>query len=231
MADERPFSVTKVVASLGGAMLLASFFLPMVNKGFDVGHEMGIAEVRKQIESSRELQAVQPLIEPALQQIERFIATPSLRNLSGLAATSCEVLDAAASLGIDEADAMRELSTILGRIRLGLWSLPLVGLVQMVLPALSRMRGYTGYFGLVARFVFGLLFVLVAIIPLLGVPEAQQQYIGSAAWVLLFGGCLMMGASFFGVTRRNWWAVIGTDVLLFVLICVSIASLADAAKS
>lgn len=231
MADERPFSVTRVVASVGGAMLLASFFLPMVSEGFGVDQQMGVAELRRQIETSRELQAVQPLIEPALQQIERFVATPSLRNLSGLTATSCEVLDAAASLGVDQAAEMRELSTILGRIRLGLWSLPLVGAVQMLLPALSRFRGYAGYLGLVARFVFGLLFVLVAVVPLLGVPDHQQQYIGSAAWVMLLGGALMIGASFFGVTRRNWWAVIGTNVLLFVMLCVVIAGFADAVKS
>lgn len=227
MADERPLSVTRVVASVGGGMLLASFFLPMMSGGFDIGEEMGIARLRGQIEASRELQAVQPLIEPALQTIERFVATPSLRNLSGVASASCEVLDTAASLGVAEADEMRRASTLLGRVRLGLWLLPLVGLVQLVTPALSRMRGYAGYLGLVARFVFGLLFALVAAVPLLGVDAAQQQFIGPAAWVLVTGAGLMIAASLFGVTRRNWWAVLGTDLVILVVTCAVIVQLAD----
>lgn len=233
MADERPLSVTKIVASLGGALLLASFFLPMVSVGDagDMNRELfGVRDLRKQIEASREMQAVQPLIEPALQEIERFTATPSLKNLSGVAGASREVLDAAASLGAPQAAEMRKASEILGMARLGLWLLPLVGLVQLVSPALSRMRGHAGAPGLVARFVFGLIFALVALMPLLGVEESHQGKIGPAVYALLIGSCLMMGASVFGVTRRNWWAVLLADVAIVVLTGVMIVQLADYLK-
>jgi hypothetical protein len=115
---------------------------------------------------------------------------------------------------VPEAPQMMAMSQILGMVRMALWALPLVGLIQLVLPAISRFRGHAGFLGLVARFLFGTLFLWVAFIPLAGVPEAHQPYIGPAIWALLFGALLMMAASLFGVTRSNGWAVLLADAAI-----------------
>jgi len=218
MAEAKPLSVSKVVAALGGALLLASFFLPLVSASGreDVRREVfGVQGLRAQIEAQRELAAVQPLIEPAVEAIERFTETPSLRNLSSVAAASTELLDTAADLGAPQAKEMRQASTLLGIARLCLWFLPLVGAVQLLVPLVTRMRGYAGFPGLVARFFFGLGFALLAMVPLLGAPSDQQANIGPAVWALLVGSLLMMVASVAGVTRSNWWMVLLADLAIF----------------
>jgi len=83
------------------------------------------------------------------------------------------------------------------------------------------------YRGTVARFGFGLLFALVGLIPLAGVPEAEQGLIGSAVWALLAGSLLMMTASIFGVTRSNWWAVLAADVALVIAAGLGLVALAN----
>lgn len=218
MAETKPLSVSKVVAALGGALLVASFFLPLVSEEgrADARRELfGVEGLRKQIEAQRDLEVVRPLIEPAVEAIERFGEMPSLRNLSTVAAVSTELLDQAASLGAPQANEMRQVSTLLAIARVGLWLLPLVGAVQLLVPIAARMRGYAGFLGLVARFVFGLGFALVALFPLLAASAEQQAQIGPAVWALLAGSLLMMGASLGGVTRSNWWMVLLADVVIF----------------
>lgn len=217
MVEAKPLSVSKVVAALGGALLLASFFLPMVSDAGreDVRRELfGTRGLRAQIEAQRELAPVQPLIEPAVQAIERFVETPSLRNLSSVASASTELLNTAADLGAPEAKEMRQAATLLGLARLCLWLLPLVGAVQLLVPAVTRMRGYAGFPGLVARFLFGLWFALLAMVPLLGASQSQQDHIGPAVWALLVGSLLMMATSVAGVTRSNWWMVLLADLAI-----------------
>ena len=175
----------------------------------------------------RKIEEVRPLIEPALQQLELFTVTPSLRNASGLAGAAGEVMEAAISFGIQD-PGLPKMARILGLVRTCLWLLPLVGLVQLVAPLVTRLRGYAGFFGLLARFAFGLLFAVVASIPLLGAPESDgKALIGSAVWVLLLGSLLMIAASVFGVTRRNWWAVLAADVALVIVLCVAIVQFAE----
>lgn len=233
MAEAKPVSVSKVVAGLGGALLIAAFFLPMVSEeGRDeVRRELsGARGLRAQIESSRELTAVQPLVEPALQAMEAFIATPSLLKLSGLASASTELLGTAADLGVDKADEMRLAARLLSLARVSLWLLPLTGLVQLLVPAISRLRGYAGVGRLLARFFFGLVFALVAMVPLAGVSEAQRPFIGPAVWSLLTGSVLMMGASVAGVTLRNWWMVVLGDVVILFGVVGGLVSLAQALR-
>ena len=221
------------MAALGGALLLGSFFLPLISASgrAQVDRELfGVDDLRAQIEASRDLQAVQPLLEPALQELERFTATPSLRNLSGVMVASGELLEVAAGLGPPEAEEMRRAAKLMGLVRTGLWLLPLVGAVQLVAPLLTLLRGYAGFFGLVARFLFGLIFVAIAFIPLVSVPEAERDMIGPALWVLLAGALLMMAASVLGVTRRNWWGVLLADVALVIGAGGAIVGLAEALK-
>lgn len=206
------------MAAAGGALLIASFFLPLLDiaAGANVGREIfGVDNLRAEIEELRAVEATRPFIEPALQQLELFSVTPSLRNLSTLAAVSREVLDAAIGFGVADPELPRY-AKIFGVVRTCLWLLPLVGLVQLLAPLVSRLRGYAGFFGLIARFGFGLMFAFVALIPIAGVPEAQQGLIGSAVWALLGGSLLMMAASVFGVTRDNWLMVLAADVALLI---------------
>lgn len=229
VADPRPLSVTKVMAAAGGSLLIASFFLPLLNTagGADVGREVfGVKDLRAEIEEVREIEAARPFIEPALQQLELFSATPSLRNLSALAAAAGEVADAAIGFGVADPQ-LPKVARILGLVRTCLWLLPLVGLVQLVAPLVSLLRGYAGFFALVARFAFGLLFALVVLIPLAGLPEADQDLLGPAVSALVAGSLLMMAASVFGVTRSNWWAVLAADVALLVGAGVGLVALAD----
>src|SRR5690606_27218849 len=95
--SERPFSVTKVIAGVGGALLIAAFFLPLVDlKAAGAGGDpFGVQQLRKHIDQSRELAAVKPLIEPAVQSLELFAASPSLKNMSSVAAASRDVLEVA----------------------------------------------------------------------------------------------------------------------------------------
>ena len=221
--------MTKAIAAAGGSLLIASFFLPLLDTagGADVGREVfGVKDLRAEIEEVREIEATRPFIEPALQQLELFSARPSLRNLSGLAAAAGEVADAAIGFGVADPQ-LPKVAKILELVRTCLWLLPLVGLVQLVAPLVSLLRGYAGFFPLVARFAFGLLFALVAFIPLAGVPEAEQGLIGPAVWALLAGSLLMMAASVCGVTRSNWWAVLAADVALVVAAGVGLVAFAE----
>ena len=223
VADPRPLSVTKVMAAAGGSLLIASFFLPLLNTagGADVGREVfGVKDLRAEIEEVREIEATRPFIEPALQQLELFSARPSLRNLSALAAAAGEVADAAIGFGVADPQ-LPKVARILGLVRTCLWLLPLVGLVQLVAPLVSLLRGYAGFFALVARFAFGLLFALA------GLPEADQDLLGPAVSALVAGSLLMMAASVFGVTRSNWWAVLAADVALVVAAGVGLVALAE----
>lgn len=233
MVEAKPLSVSKVVAAVGGGLLLASFFLPLVSDAGrdDLRRELfGGKGLREQIEAQRELAAVQPLIEPAVQAIERFTETPNLRNLSSLASASSELLGTAAELGAPQAAEMRKVATVLSLARLCLWFLPLVGAVQLLVPAVTRMRGYAGFLGLVARFFFGLGFALLALVPLLGASESQQDHIGPAVWSLLVGSLLMMAASLAGVTRSNWWMVLLADLAIFAATIGGLVALAEKAS-
>ena len=230
MAEAKPLSVSKVIAGVGGALLVASFFLPLASaKGReDARRELfGIKGLRAQIEAQRELAAVQPLIEPAVQAIERFSETPSLRNLSTLAAASSELLETAAGFEPPQANEMRKAALMLSIGRMCLWWLPFVGAVQVLVPAVTRLRGYAGFVGLVARFAFGLFFALLAALPLAGALAEQPEYIGPALWALLAGSLLMMGASLGGVTRSNWWMVLLADLAILGAVVVGLVALAE----
>ena len=219
-----------MIAAVGGALLVASFFLPLLNvrAGADVGRELlGVENLRREIEEVRSVEATRPFIEPALLQLEIFSASPSLRNLSTLAAASREVAQAAVGFGVEDPE-LPKLVKILGLVRTCLWLLPLVGAVQVIVPLVSRLRGYAGFVGLVARFAFGLLFAFVALIPIAAVAAEDQGYIGSAVWVLMAGSLLMIAASVFGVTRRNWWAVLAVDAALLIGASFGVVALADA---
>lgn len=203
---DKPLSMSKVVAGVGGALLVASFFLPLVAlkaDGRTADDFFGVGDLRREIERSRDLEGVRPLIEPALQEFEAFAASPSLRNFSSLIASANKIVGLAVQAGVTPPEA-RQLPTVLSATRWGLWLLPLVGAIQALAPALTLFRGYAGFFGLVARFGFGLLFALIALVPLVAAPVATQAYIGSAVYVALAGGLLMMLAGVLGVTRGNW---------------------------
>ena len=231
MADSQPFSITKVLAGLGGALLITSFFLPLLDTSQPAARDgFGISDLRRQIEKTRDAELVRPLIEPAMQELERFATTPSLKNLTGVAGATRELLDTAASLGTAEAAEMRQVAGMLGWLRIGLWLLPLVGLVQLAIPAVTRFRGYTGLLGLVGRFFFGWLFILMALVPIAGAPDAQRALIGPAIWALLVGAGLMMVAGLFGVTRRNWWAVLLADATIIGATVFAIKAFADAMR-
>lgn len=231
MADSQPFSITKLLAGLGGALLITSFFLPLLDTSQPGASDgFGIRELRRQIESTRDADVVRPLIEPAMQELERFATTPSLKNLGGVAGVSRELLDTAASLGTAEAAEMRQVAGLLGWLRIGLWLLPLVGLVQLAIPVVTRLRGYTGFLGLVGRFFFGWLFALMALVPIAGAPDAQRALIGPAIWALLVGAGMMMVAGLFGVTRRNWWAVLLADAAIIGATVFAIKAFAEAMR-
>jgi hypothetical protein len=226
LADSQPFSVTKLLAGLGGALLIASFFLPLLDTSRpDAKDAFGIGDLRRQIEATSNADLVRPMIEPAMQSLERFATSPSLKNLTDVAGQSGTLLNTAANAGAAEAAEMRKVAGILGWVRLGLWLLPLVGLVQLALPLVTRLRGYTGFFGLVGRFVFGWLFLLMALVPVLGA-DGKQDLIGPAVWVLLAGSSLMIVASLFGGTRRNWWAVVLVDIGLIAATFFALATFA-----
>ena len=218
------------MAGLGGALLIASFFLPLLDTSTtDVGQEVfGVKDLRAEIEEVRGIEATRPFVEPALQQIELFSATPSLRRLSGLAAASREVVDAAVSFGVEDADQLRSFSTMLGAVRTSLWLLPLVGLAQLVAPLLTLLRGQAGFVGLVARFAFGLVFALLAALTLVMVPDGEWARVGPAMYVLLLGSLLMIAAGLFGVTRSNWVAVLAVDVVLMIGAVVGLVQIAEA---
>jgi hypothetical protein len=208
--ESKSLSLTKVVAAVGGLLLVAAFFLPAVDvkAGGAVARDMfGVKAMRAQIEASRDLTIVQPLIEPALASYEAFAATPSLRNLSTLCGVSKEILDITLTLPVPHQDEIRMAARVLGEARLALWLLPLVGLVQLVAPLITLLRGNTGFIGLVSRFAFGLVLMFLAALPALGVSDAERPFIGPAVWALLLGSGLMVGAGVCGVTRDNWWYV------------------------
>jgi len=226
-----PLSLTKVTASVGGALLAASFFLPLVDMragGSAAADVFGVESMRRHIERSRELDSVKPMIEPALQQLDTFGAGPSLRNLSRLVGATKEIVDAVVATGVAPAEA-RTASSVLGTTRLGLWLVPLVGALQTVLPLLTRFRGYAGFFGLVARFGFGLVFVTLALIPLLGAPGARP-FLGAAVYAALFGGGLMMAAGMFGVTRSNFVLVFAAQAGVLAAVVFGLRALVEAAQ-
>lgn len=207
---------------------MVSFFLPLLDTSQPAARDgFGIRELRREIDATRGVEAVRPLIDPALKALEKFGASPSLYNLAGVTGTTRELLDTAAAVGLPEADQMRKVAGMLGWVRLALWLLPLVGLVQLAIPAVTRLRGYTGFLGLVGRFFFGWLFTLLALIPVLGAPDVQRALIGPAIWTLLVGAALMMIAGF-GVTRRNWWMVILANIAIIGATIFAIKAFADA---
>lgn len=212
MPFENPVSMTKVAAAVAGGLIVASFFLPAVDMkaGGAVARDMfGVKAMRTRIEASRDLSLVQPLIEPALKSYETFAATPSLRNLSTVCAVSKEILDLSLTLPLPgqlRTD-LEIVAPVLGVARLALWLLPLIGLVQLVAPLVTIKRGPAGLIGLVARFTFGLVLLLLAVIPVLWVSDAERPFIGPAVWALLAGAALMVATGLAGVTRSNWWYV------------------------
>lgn len=228
---EEPLSLTKVTASIGGALLAASFFLPLVDMkggGAATADAFGVAAMRRQIEGSREYEAVKPLIAPALQQLDAFGAAPSLRNLSMLVGATQEIVDMAADVGVAPVET-RALSSVLAATRLGLWLVPLVGAVQAVLPLLTRFRGHAGFLGLVARFGFGIVFVTLAVIPLLGAPEARP-FFGPAVYASLIGGGLMMASGMAGVTRGNFLFVFAAQAGVLGAVVFGLRALVEAAQ-
>jgi hypothetical protein len=231
--SERPFSVTKVISGIGGLLLVAAFLLPVVDVkggGAAAGDLFGIRQMRREIERSRELEAAKPLIEPALKQLDAFADSPSLRNLAAVIGTTKEIVDTAAGAKMLPPEA-RDASTVLGASRAALWLVPLVGVVQTVLPLLSRFRGYAGFLGLVARFAFGLLFVLLALTPLLGAPPAAQPYIGSAVYAALIGGALMVAGGVGGVTRGNFVFVLLAQAGILAVVFYGLKTVAEMART
>lgn len=229
--SERPFSVTKVISGIGGLLLISSFLLPLVDVkggGAAAGDLFGVHRMRQEIERSRELDAVKPLIEPALQQLEVFAESPSLRNLTTLIGRTKEIVDTAAGLGAVPAEA-RDASTVLAASRMALWLVPLVGAVQTALPLLSRFRGYAGFFGLVGRFAFGLLFLLLALTPVLGAPPSVQQFIGPAVYAALVGGAMMVAGGVCGVTRGNFVFVLLAEAGILAVVFFGLKTLAEMA--
>lgn len=229
--SERPLSLTKVTASIGGALLAASFFLPLVDMragGAATADVFGVASMRRHIERSRGLEGVKPLIEPALQQLDTFGAGPSLRNLSRLVGATKEIVDTVIATGMAPAEA-NTASSVLGTTRMGLWLVPVVGAVQTVLPLLTRFRGYAGFVGLVARFGFGLVFVTLALIPLLGAPNAGP-FLGLAVYSALIGGSLMMASGLLGVTRNNFLFVFAAQGATLVAVVLGLGALVELAQ-
>lgn len=230
--SERPFSVTKVISGIGGILLVAAFLLPVVDVkggGAAAGDLFGIRQMRREIERSRELEPAKPLIEPALQQLDAFADRPSLRNLASLIGITKEIVDMAhqaKQLPPEAADA----SMVLGLSRAALWLVPVVGAIQTTLPLLSRFRGYAGFLGLVARFAFGLLFVLLALTPLLGAPAAAQQYIGPAVYAALIGGALMIAGGALGVTRGNFLFVLPAQAGIVAVVFYGLKTVAEMAR-
>lgn len=220
-------SFTKYVSAVGGVLLIASFFLPLVDVKAGGGAEamFGIKAMRAEIERSREFAGAQALIEPALKQVEAFAEGPSLRNLAGVIGVTKEILDTVAGAGALPPDA-REVPRVLGLARMALWLVPLVGAVQTALPILSRFRRYAGFLGLVGRFAFGLLFVLLALVPLLGAPESQLPLIGPAVYTALIGGALMIAGGVFGVTRGNFLFVYLAQAGIVAAVVYAITTLA-----
>lgn len=249
---EKSVSLTKIAAAIAGGLIMASFFLPAVDvkAGKSAAREMfGVNVMRAQIEASRNLALVEPLIEPALQSYEVFAETPSLRNLSTICAVTKEILDKTLPLLAPRDPAQKnvpplgqrlpfreEVQVVTGALwaaRLGLWLLPLIGLVTMVVPVVTLRRDDTGVFGyltLVSRFFFGLVLLLLGVIPLLAVDDAQRPFIGSAVWALLAGSGLMLLTGVAGVNRSNWWYVWLTQVVLlaglvgFIVMVVQVAN-------
>lgn len=249
---EKSLSLTKIAAAIAGGLIMASFFLPAVDvkAGKSAAREMfGVNVMRAQIEASRNLALVEPLIEPALQSYEVFAETPSLRNLSTICAVTKEILDKTLPLLAPRDPAQKsvpplgqrlpfreEVQVVTGALwaaRLGLWLLPLIGLVTMVVPVVTLRRDDTGVFGyltLVSRFFFGLVLLLLAVIPLLAVDDAQRPFIGSAVWALLAGSGLMLLTGVAGVNRSNWWYVWLTQIALlaglvgFIVMVVQVAN-------
>lgn len=214
------------MAGLGGALLIASFFLPLVNTSSPAAsNALGMDQLRRQVESTSDYEAVRPLVEPTMKAMESFAASPNLMNLTGVVGTSGALLEQAAGLATSDAAEMHKVAGILAWVKRGLWLLPLVGAIQLLLPALSRLRGHAGFLGLVGRFLFGWIFGFMALIPIAGAPANQESVIGIAIWTLLVGSVLMMLASLFGVTRRNWWAVILVDAGIIVGTILSSKSL------
>ena len=93
---------------------------------------------------------------------------------------------------------------------------------------LDAETAFRTFFGLVARFLFGLGFALLAAVVLVGVPEGQRGYLGPAVWALLGGSLLMMGASVGGVSRGNWWMVLLADLAIFGAVVGGLVALAEA---
>lgn len=231
LVSEAPLSVTKVTASIGGALLAASFFLPLVNMregGAATADAFGVAAMQRQIEGSREYEAVRPLIAPAMQQLEAFGAAPSLRNLTRVIGATGEIVDLAASAGLATAET-KAWSSVLAWTHLALWLVPLVGAVQAVLPLLTRFRGHAGFIGLMARFGFGAVFVMLAGLPVLGAPEARP-FLGPAVHASLFGGGLMMASGIAGVTRRNFALVFAAQVGLLAAVVLGLRAVVEAAQ-
>lgn len=217
--------MTKLVSAIGGVLLIASFFLPLVDtKGAGADDLFRISSMRAEIERSREFDGAAALIEPALKQLEVFAAGPSLLNLAGAIGATTEILDTIARAGALPSDA-RQASTALTAVRWSLWLVPLVGAVQAALPLLARFRRYAGFFGLVGRFGFGLLFVVLALTPMLGAPEATRALLGPAVYAALIGGAMMMVGGVFGVTRGNFIPVFVAEAGLVAALVMGISAL------
>jgi hypothetical protein len=224
----QPFSATKVISGLGGLLLIASFLLPLVDVkggGAAAGDLFGVHQMRREIERSREYEAVKPLIDPALQQLERFADNPSMRNLATLIGQTKEIVDGVGSVVATPEEA-RNASLVLAASRTALWLVPLVGAIQTALPLLSRFRGYAGFFGLLGRFSFGLLFLLLAATPLFGAPAEVQRYIGSAVYAALVGGALMVVGGVGGVTRGNFVFVLLAEAGILAVVYYGLKTVA-----
>jgi hypothetical protein len=226
-----PLSLTKVTASIGGVLVAASFFLPLVDMragGAATADAFGVTSMRRHIERSRGLEGVKPLIEPALEQLEAFGAGPSLRNLSRMIGATKGIVDTVIATGMAPPEAEKA-SSVLGTTRMGLWLVPVVGAVQLALPLVTRFRGYAGLIGLVARFGFGLVFVTLALIPWLGAPEARP-FFGPAVYAALLGGGLMMASGLLGVTRGNFPYVFAAQGAVLAAVVLGLWTLVEAAE-
>lgn len=228
--SEQPLSLTKLTAAIGGVLLVTAFFLPLAELKGEVRPDdvFGVGSMRRQIERSRQIEAALPLIEPALQQLKTFGEAPSLRSLSQLMGTTRDVIDVAVAFKVAPPEAPA-LSAVLGTTRLGLWLVPLVGVVQAALPLLTRFRGYAGLLGLVARFAFGLVFVTLAALPLLLWPQARPHF-GPAVYALLLGGALMMASGVGGVTRSNRVLVLSAQAGVLTVLLLGLRALYAAAQ-
>ena len=232
------FSTVSAVGALGGLALLAGFVAPLYEVDRGIAGDP-VVEATQELEAALqaireggggghpELEVFSPIIEPATAHVAAFLRTPSPKNLALLTGDARELVQVVAFIeGDTEAAKVEQVRTALLGFMVALFSMPVVGAYHAVWAMVTKCRRHWTI-GLVISFFAGLFYLGVGAAFILGVPEAAREQLGSACWLLMAGGGLVLFTGIFGVSRETWWKAYLLDVVGLIALVYTVVTLAN----